>query len=106
MSNWYIYDENHVPVKSDAIEACTWLGQENRKIVKQETINGHFVSTVFLGLDHSWLGQAPLLWETMIFSNSDLDQYQERYSSYEDALKGHEEALKLASKQKLFGEEK
>jgi hypothetical protein len=49
---------------------------------------------VFLGLDHAWDSDIPVLWETMIFGGEH-DQYQERYTSYEDALKGHQTALNL-----------
>lgn len=56
------------------------------------------VSTVFLGLDHSF-GLAgdrlPLLWETMIFGGKH-DGYVDRYSSRGAALKGHAKALELA----------
>ena len=54
------------------------------------------VSTVFLGLDHSWSGGKPVLWETMIFGGEH-DEYQARYTTYEDALEGHQEALNLVN---------
>src|SRR5260370_6145394 len=40
-----------------------------QRIIKQENLpKGHWISTVFLGLDHSWSLTWPLLWfETMIF---------------------------------------
>lgn len=46
------------------------------------------VSTVWLGLDHAWMGGPPLIFETMIFGGS-LDGEQERYSSEADARDGH-----------------
>jgi hypothetical protein len=92
---WYILDEENRPVKSSIIEAGEWLDKNlKRKAVKQEYIGDVYVSTVFLGLDHSFKSDKPVLWETMIFGG-DHDQYQERYTSYEDALKGHQEALNL-----------
>lgn len=76
---------------------------ENRKniIVKQDDIknaNGEdfFVSTVFLGLDHSWSNEKPVLFETMIFPESESDdweEYQERYCTWEEAKKGHKKAI-------------
>lgn len=36
--------------------------------------------------------KTPVLWETMIFGGIN-DQYQERYTSYEDALEGHQNAI-------------
>lgn len=100
MSDWYIYDENHKPIKKDVIEASIWLypSKENstdRRRVKKDTVNNHDISTVFLGLDHGYGEGEPVLWETMIFGASELDQWQDRYTSYEDALKGHEVAVEL-----------
>ena len=102
MSMWYILDNNNKPVAKPALEATDWLRDNpNRSIVKQDTIDDIDVSTVFLGLDHSmpwFVDKTPLLWETMIFGGEH-DQYQERYTSYEDALKGHELALTLIPKE-------
>lgn len=54
------------------------------------------VSTVWLGLDHSWLEQGPpLIFETMIFGGL-LADTQWRYSTEEQALEGHRKAVVLA----------
>lgn len=92
---WYILDENNKPIRSTIVDCGKWL-EENpeRKAVKQEHIDDIFISTVFLGLDHAWDSDIPVLWETMIFGG-DHDQYQDRYTSYEDALEGHQIALNL-----------
>jgi len=94
---WYILDENNKPIRSTIVDCGEWL-EENpeRKVVRQETIGDIFVSTVFLGLDHAWNSGIPVLWETMIFGGEH-DQYQERYTSYEDALEGHQIALNLVN---------
>lgn len=99
MSKWYILDENNKPVKATSImEAADWMeNNPERKAVKQENIGDIFISTVFLGLDHAWNSDVPVLWETMIFGGEH-DQYQERYTSHEDALEGHELALTLITK--------
>ena len=94
---WYILDENNKPVKSaSVIEAAEWLDKNpERKAVKQEHIDDIFISTVFLGLDHAFpwdKDKTPVLWETMIFGGEH-DQYQDRYTSYEDALEGHQKAI-------------
>jgi hypothetical protein len=92
---WYILDEENRPVKSSIIEAGEWLDKNlKRKAVKQEHVGDVYVSTVFLGLDHSFNSDKPVLWETMIFGG-DHDQFQGRYSSYEDAVIGHQKALNL-----------
>ncbi len=48
------------------------------------------VSTVFLGSDHNWQRSGPpVLWETLVFGGL-LDGEMERYTSREDAVRGHE----------------
>jgi hypothetical protein len=49
-----------------------------------------YVSTVFLGLDHSFGDGPPVLWETMVFGGV-LDGEQRRYTSLEAALEGHQD---------------
>jgi len=97
---WYTLDENNKPlVSTSIIEAAEWLeNNPERKAVKQEHIGDIFISTVFLGLDHAWDSDIPVLWETMIFGGEH-DQYQDRYTSHEDALEGHQIALNLVNKQ-------
>lgn len=71
----------------------------NRFDLKTE-INGYVVSTVDLGLDHSFGDGLPLYYETMIFKkdkNGDIDfsgeDYQMRYTTEEQAKEGHKNAI-------------
>jgi hypothetical protein len=59
-------------------------------IVKKTTIGEVEISTVWLGIDHSF-GLSPniLIFETMVFGGP-CNQEQDRYSTLEEALKGHE----------------
>jgi hypothetical protein len=100
MSRWYILDNNNNPIPASTLEAVKWLEEgSNRRTIKRDEIGDILVSTVFLGLDHSWTpGSKPVLWETMIFGGEH-DQYQERYTSHKDALEGHEKALTLITKE-------
>jgi hypothetical protein len=51
------------------------------------------VSTVFLGLDHRYVGKGPpILWETMVFGGPH-DGAQRRYSGTVDASEGHDDVL-------------
>lgn len=43
------------------------------------TVGDSKISTVFLGLDHSFGSSSPVLWETMVFGG-ELDQEQDRCS--------------------------
>ena len=80
----------------------------NRFDLKTE-INGYLVSTVDLGIDHSFGIGKPLYYETMIFEkdgdNIDFSGiYQQRYSTEEEAQAGHEYAVKLVKNWQLGGE--
>lgn len=90
----YILDENNQPVETDLMTWARWL--EDHRQVQADRVGDVLVSTVFLGLDHRFDGDGPpVLWETMIFGGP-LDGYQDRYDSHENALGGHQTALKLA----------
>lgn len=92
---WYILDEKNKPVEANITEYVEWEKlNPTKRIIKQESIGDARVSTVFLGLDHSFDIGIPVLWETMIFGGEH-DQYQARYTSYDDAVEGHEAALAL-----------
>lgn len=100
---WYILDKDNKPIESNIIEYSEWEEKNPElKTIKQDYIGDIFVSTVFLGLDHKpWFSDVNdehILWETMIF-NGEHDQYQERYTSIEEAIKGHETALKLVNQE-------
>lgn len=98
---YYTLDSENKPIKSSLKAFDKWI-QKNplKKPVKQEFVNKIYISTVFLGLDHSYGGTIPLLWETMIFEGT-FDGYQERYTSYEEALTGHEFAVQMVKNNKL-----
>lgn len=68
------------------------------KITKQDRFGDILVSTVFLGIAMNGYNKIdpPLLWETMIFGGEH-DLYQERYTSHEDALVGHQRAVDLVN---------
>ncbi len=96
VSDKYILDEHGQAVPChDLLEWARWLETAERH-VGNDRIGDVHVSTVFLGLDHSFGRPVPILWETMIFGGEH-DQYQERYSSQEDALAGHARACALVA---------
>lgn len=84
----------------DLIVWGKWMGTGDRIIGRDEfkiddqTIK---VSTVFLGLNHSFTPSYELWFETMIFGGIN-DGWQDRYSTREQALIGHQKALELAKK--------
>lgn len=101
----------------DGIPMSTWewsgyISDLDYKIIKQDRFGPFFVSTVWLGLDHgfNWENNPeykPLIFETMIFDDEEnfkekktheLHDFQERYSTKQQAIDGHEKACLLAAK--------
>ena len=73
--------------------------QGGKRVARTELAGGILISTVFLGLDHSFSHSGPpVLFETMIFGGPHND-YQERYTTLADAQQGHEQAVALAQSQ-------
>lgn len=71
--------------------------EESRRIAETRVSKDIKVSTVFLGLDHSWFEDpAPLWFETMIFGGKH-DGSQWRWTTYSQAEKGHQLAVELAT---------
>jgi hypothetical protein len=103
----YILDENHRPVPVDlTVDLMTW-GRffediDNRRVALTYT-KTHFISTVFLGINHQFGKGPPILFETMSFERTSRrveepdgtsrdyfpDAECHRYSSWEDAMNGH-----------------
>ena len=94
MTDKYILDGKTPVPCGDLIAWATWLGKTNRHVGNAEK-DGVRVSTVFLGLDHSWGDGPPRLFETMIFGGEH-DDYQERCSTWEEAEAMHTKACALA----------
>jgi hypothetical protein len=96
---WYILDADGKTVPATDLHAWSkWFadGHANRILKLDELANDISVSTVFLGIDHGFGRRGPpILWETVIFGGPH-DEYQERYTSRDDALAGHAKALAIA----------
>lgn len=97
------FDRKGKPLK--LLEFSRLLDDNEYRIVKQEYIGKYFVSTVWLGLNMNFLKTLPILiFETMIFMKDEKDKeiedpinhYQDRYSTEEEALEGHQKAVKIA----------
>jgi hypothetical protein len=92
------YDKDGKPI--DFIQYARLMENgEYRRVALTDVGNGFFVSTVWFGLDYSY-GGPPLVFETMVFhqlgeTDPEFDDYQRRYSTLEEALKGHAETVEL-----------
>jgi hypothetical protein len=104
VSDFYLLDKDHKLVKIEGENACfVWAEQfeKTERVIVQEHVRGCFVSTVFLGLDHSFGGGRPQVFETMIFHGI-CDQYQKRSCSYVEALHEHNLAIKEVERYSTF----
>lgn len=93
-----------------------------KRHVKKDRVGRFFISTVWLGLDHSFCfhsnsdcGCRPLIFETMVFDRrharlvtfcgvkrrSPKIMFHDRYSSLDDAIAGHAEAIKKFKRKKM-----
>lgn len=78
-----------VPVPcSDVMEWGRCFENQDSRKVAQTTLGDVMVSTVFLGIDHSFGCGPPILFETMVFGGK-LDQEQDRCSTWEQAEAMH-----------------
>jgi hypothetical protein len=94
VSDKYILEGRNAVACSDLMEWGKWMETGNRHVA-QDTVGDIRISTVFLGLDHSFGGSRPMLFETMIFGGPH-DGYQDRCSTWDDAEKIHSEAVAMA----------
>src|SRR5262245_35558880 len=68
-------------------------GLEYLRVARDE-IGEYTVSTVWLGIDHSFGGSVPLIFETMVFHDDETDvDEMRRYATEEQALEGHAEIV-------------
>lgn len=100
--NNYILDAKGNPKRErDLMTWARWYEKntDDRRVAWDEIGEGKdkvVVSTVFLAIDHGFgQGGLPILWETMIFGGAH-DQHQDRYTTREEAVLGHQYALRLA----------
>lgn len=100
----YILDANRNVIPVTREERLAWSINNNLEpvIVKQETVLDITVSTVFIGIDHNVHFKfddddephKPHIFETAIFNpNGDLNDIFARYSTWDEAVAGHNEAV-------------
>jgi hypothetical protein len=87
----YILDGKQIVEEPDLIKWAKWFQAADRKVAHTEIGNSD-ISTVFLGMDHSFDGGVPVLFETMIFGGA-LDGFQKRYRTWSEAEEGHRQAV-------------
>ena len=105
MMDNYILDGHKPVIEPDLHKWANWYETANRH-VDCSTIGDIRVSTVFLGIDHSFCNSKKQLFETMTFG--DKDEYCERCETWEEAEKMHKTACDLVKednkkRQGLYG---
>jgi len=75
------------------------IEKDTRVHVAKDEFGDITVSTVFIGIamNETSCNQEPIVFETMIFGG-DYDGFQDRYSTWDDAVSGHNVAVELAKK--------
>src|SRR5688572_1348917 len=97
-SIYWILDEQNTPVPATLRQYSAFMaeGFKTGSIATRTYLvlphHEGYVSTVFLGIDHSHSHTyGPVLWETMYFTTKgeDIGEWSRRYISYEEAMIGH-----------------
>jgi hypothetical protein len=76
MNKHYILEGKDIK-EVDLMTWAKWFGKAERHI-GDDTVEGVRISTVFLGLDHSFGAGSPVLFETLVFGGP-LDGEMDRY---------------------------
>jgi hypothetical protein len=87
VSDYYILD-GHKTVRVGSMAWAEWFEKSGDRRVAKEKIGEAEISTVFLGIDHSFGQGPPMLFETMVFGGA-LDQEQDRCTTWEEAEAMH-----------------
>ena len=85
----HFYDMQGNPL---TLEQWSKRFNDPERIIAQQTIGDYWISTVWLGLDHSHHYGPPLIFETMVFDADRSSGYEHRmvrYTTLEEAKAGH-----------------
>ncbi len=97
---WILDEQGEPQITADLTAWAQMFERDERRIVRQQRWldaegREHFVSTVFLGSDHSFgTGGPPVLWETMVFVDG-VDKFQHRWCSRIEAIAGHHSTVRI-----------
>jgi len=81
MKRYVLSKDGETPIEStNDDEWGLFMWDVSNRRVALETINGITISTIFLGIDHSYFGGSPILWETMVFDEKMINQKEDRCS--------------------------
>lgn len=93
----FILHDKQVIEERDLFAWIEWFTKADRNI-KKTIVNDVMVSTVFLGINHSFNPDDILIFETMVFGGH-CDGLIDRYCTYDEALEGHEKICSVVFKE-------
>lgn len=97
MSQYYeLIGQTAVPLEGDVLAWAQSFERSDRR-VQTTLVLGACVSTIFLGIDHSWGSGPPLLFETMIFWPGEHGYEQARSSTWKEAEAMHAGMCRVAA---------
>lgn len=103
MNPWYDKQGNSI----DVLKVAELKKQEDYWRIAEDVIGKHWISTVWLGIDHSFEGKKPVIFETMVFESGEKDNcgnpkdyLTQRYYTEEEAKQGHADIVKIIKKLK------
>lgn len=84
------YDKDGLPISVQSF-GVLMQSPTYRIVQNDEALDGAWISTVWLGLDHGFGSGKKKIFETMVFSGKDNSHIEEqyRYSTFAEAVKGH-----------------
>lgn len=92
MSYYILQDKKPIPV-DDVIVWAKWFETHERQVAYTE-IGDVRISTVFLGINYAMNGEAPLLFETMVFGGEH-DGHSMQYRTWVGAESGHKKIVEM-----------
>ena len=109
----YVLNQHKEPVLLDDLQLwASFFEEDEKRIVKQEyvTVLGElcspfkhpWVSTVFLGLDHNFMGKGPpIVFESMVFGGP-FNHEMWRYATWDEAVTGHERLVECVKDPTMY----
>jgi hypothetical protein len=95
MKTYILKDKVPVP-ELDMMVWSQWMGENDTRVKISQVNESIEVSTVFLGIAHGFENsKIPILFESMVFSDDNHDNYCVRYATWDDAEKGHDNIVNL-----------
>lgn len=98
---YYILKDKE-PVPAEMLEWAAFFEDIDQRMIARDDLGEVLISTVFLGLDHSYSDEGPpLLFETMVFNTKKGEEDMYRYSSWDEAVAMHNKLVERYSVEKF-----